>query len=243
MVKISDMEEPLQHILVVDDDERIRSLLSRFLKEQGFAVSAAADASQARAHLQNLCFDVIVLDIMMPDESGLEFTSWLRLEDKKVSSVPILLLSAKGELDDRIKGLDLGADDYLPKPFEPRELVARLKSLLRRAPKDEVKHSRDETVVFGDFIFNTETLGLTNQGQAIKLPPIELHLLTQLALAKGEAVDRLDLAASAPIPSTPRSIDVQVGRLRRKIETDPKIPKYIHTIRNVGYRLILGRVT
>ncbi|MGB0843144.1 MAG: response regulator [Alphaproteobacteria bacterium] len=231
------------HILVVDDDERLRDLLSRFLKEHGFIVSTAEDAAAARHQLKSLCFDLIVLDIMMPGESGLELTNWLRAQEETIAKVPILLLSAKGELDDRITGLETGADDYLPKPFEPRELLARLRSIIRRAPAIEEKIKTSDDVKFGNFVFNPESLELLCDGVAMKLPPIELHLLSQLALANGEPVGREDLAASAPIPSSPRSIDVQIGRLRRKIEPDPKIPKHIHTIRGLGYRLMLGWTT
>lgn len=233
----------LCHVLVVDDDERLRTLLSRFLKEHGFVVSVADDTTAARQQLSNLSFDVIVLDIMMPGETGLSFTNWLRAQNGDLAKVPVLLLSAKGEIEDRIQGLELGADDFLPKPFEPRELVARLNSLVRRAATGIEKTIAVTEVTFGDFSYNTQTLALTRNDQPVKLAPIEIHLMTKLSLAAGEAVDREDLAASAPIPSTPRSIDVQVGRLRRKIETDSKIPQFIHTVRGTGYRLLIGRGT
>jgi two-component system phosphate regulon response regulator OmpR len=217
------MEDLQSHILVVDDDTRLRNLLRRYLTEQGFRVTTASDAGDARAKLSALDFDRLVLDIMMPGESGLELTEALRREKQ----VPILLLTAMDEVENRIAGFERGADDYLSKPFEPRELVLRINAILRRAgaPPPSV----DPQVAFGGFVFDEEFVHLTSA---------ETYLLTALARSSGVAVNRDELAAENPEIGNRRTIDVQMTRLRRKIEVDPKFPRYLQTVRGTGYVLV-----
>lgn len=219
------------HILVIDDDRRLRELLSRYLGAQGFRVTTAKDAGDARAKLQGLDFDLLVMDVMMPGETGLELTRDLRRD----SAVPILMLTAMGEAEDRITGLELGADDYLAKPFEPRELVLRIRRILSRTetPRMEV-HA---TVSFGDCVFDTERLTLTRHGQRVHLTTTEANLLRTLAVHAGEVLTREGLSRESGEAGSDRAIDVQVTRLRRKLEDDPKLPRYICTIRGRGYVL------
>lgn len=221
------------HILVVDDDTRLRSLLQRFLRESGYFVSVAKDAMSAREMLQNYKFDLLIVDIMMPQETGLQFLEKLRKE----SRVPVILLTAMGETADRIAGLELGADDYLPKPFEPKELLLRLKNILKREPKIKVV----ETVVFdfGDCLYDAEKKELiSKQGEVIHITPVEQSLLTVLSEKSGQIFSRDELAEILGAGQSPRSIDVQITRLRKKIETDSKNPKYLKTIRGKGYMLL-----
>lgn len=227
--------ESLDHILVVDDDDRLRALLQRFLRDNGFVVSVAASAQAARQLMQSIAFDAMVLDIMMPGETGLSFIESLR----KSSSMPVLLISAKGEADDRIGGLELGADDYLSKPFDPRELVARLRSILRRqsAPAQATAVAPANSITFGRFRFDMERQELHEGDALVRLAPGEAQLLQQLARASGEAVPREDLGDGGTDVAT-RSIDVQIARLRRKIEENPRFPRYLQTIRGVGYVLL-----
>ncbi len=224
-------DDLLPHVLVVDDDTRIRRLLKRYLMENGFRITMAEDAASAREYLQSLEFDVIILDIMMPGESGLELTSSLR----EISEVPILLLTARDSADDRIAGLESGADDYLMKPFEPRELLLRLRSILRRTHQpidDDVKE-----ITLGDCRFIVARGELWRQDKLIKLTTAEATLLTLFAKNPGEPFSRLDLCERTGVAQE-RSVDVQITRLRRKIETDPKLPLYLQTVRGVGYRLV-----
>ena len=220
------------HILVVDDDTRLRDLLQRFLSDQGFRVTTAVDAADARAKLAAFAFDLLVLDIMMPGESGLELTQTLRRD----SAVPILLLTAMNETEDRIAGFECGADDYLPKPFEPRELVLRIHAILRRVPAEGPKPT--SRVTFGAFSFDLDREELTRDGDFVRLTAAEASLLKALARRPGEAITRQDLSEESQVSGNTRTIDVQVTRLRRKIEADPKFPRYLQTVRGTGYVLM-----
>jgi two-component system phosphate regulon response regulator OmpR len=220
------------HILVIDDDRRLRELLQKFLLDQGFAVTVAKDAQDARRRLQAFQFDALVLDIMMPGESGLELTEALRENNR----VPILLLSAKGEAEDRILGLEKGADDYLPKPFEPRELVARLRSILRR--REQPGSVISGIFTFGAFSFDLAKNELRKEDELIRLAPGEVTLLGTFAQRPGDPISRDELSDMVGTPGNLRSIDVQVARLRRKIEDDPRFPRYLQTVRGIGYVLL-----
>lgn len=226
------MSDDLGHILVVDDDTRLRDLLRRFLLDQGFRVTTAKDAEEARAKLAALSFDLLILDVMMPGESGLELTRSLR----KTSQVPILLLTAKSETEDRIEGLSGGADDYLAKPFEPRELTLRAKAILRRAAG--AAQESGGALRFGAFEFDLERRELRRDDEPVRLTEAESSLLTALARSPGEAVSREDLMAESPVIGNQRTIDVQMTRLRRKLEADPKYPRYLQTVRGTGYVLM-----
>lgn len=221
------------HILVVDDDRRLRELLRKYLTDQGFRVTVAADAADARNKLASLAFDLIVLDIMMPGESGLDLTESLRRTD---DGVPILLLTAMGEPEDRIAGLERGADDYLPKPFEPRELVLRIRTILRRVPQ-EAPAARE--VRFGPLAFDLERQILRRDGEEVRLTPAEAALLSLLARNAGVAVSREELSRHSDEAGNSRTVDVQMTRLRRKIEADPRFPRYLQTVRGRGYLLRL----
>ncbi len=218
------------HILVVDDDRRLRDLLRKYLADNGFRVTTAENAGAARARLAGLAFDLIVLDVMMPGESGLELTESLRRE----MGVPILLLTAMGDADDRIAGLERGADDYLPKPFEPRELVLRLRTILNRVqPPAEAP----ATIRLGECSFDIERLELRRGEGRIRLTSTEAGLLKTLALNGGLPLSREALRRHSAECTNNRSVDVQVTRLRRKIEPDPKLPRYLQTVRGKGYVL------
>ena len=219
------------HILVVDDDDRIRSLLSQFLRERGYHVSAAPHADKALAMLRSIAFDLLILDVMMPGMDGFELTENVR----QTKNVPILLLTARGEPEDRIKGLSLGADDYLAKPFEPEELNLRIQAILRRSIHTS---QGPQKVVFGDWEFEPGTGGLTRDGERVRLTSGELSLLTALAQQPGQPVSRLSLSETAAAGAGERAVDVQITRLRRKIEDDPKDPIFIQTVRGEGYRLV-----
>ena len=220
------------HIMVVDDDTRLRQLLQRFLTEQGFRVTAAHNAADARAKLAAMEFDLLVLDIMMPGESGLDLTRSLR----ESNDVPILLLTAMSETGDRIDGFECGADDYMPKPFEPRELVLRINAILRRArqPMGPVFVE----VEFGEFRFDLEREQLRKGEELIRLTSAEASLLKTLARQPGVPVSRDTLTEESPIIGNARTIDVQMTRLRRKIEIDPRYPRYLQTVRGTGYMLV-----
>jgi len=218
------------HILVVDDDRRLRELLQRYLSANGFRVTAAGDAAEARALIKSISFDGLVLDVMMPGENGLDLASDLRAQ----SDIPILMLTALGESQDRIVGLERGADDYLPKPFEPRELALRVTSLIRRARS--VRPPPHREVRMGACIFDPERGELTRGGKRVKLTSSEAQMLKLFAANAGRSFSRADLCARLKI-QLERSVDVQVTRLRRKIEDDPKAPRYLQTVRGVGYRL------
>ncbi len=227
------MQDDTPHVLIVDDDHRIRELLSGYLRRNGFRVSAAADAAQARARLRTLAFDAMVLDIMMPGEDGLSLTRSLRAEQ---ADVPILLLSALGETSDRINGLAAGSDDYLPKPFEPEELLLRLKALIRRGAGDGAgKAGRAACLRLGDYVLDVASGELRKDGRLLKLTSREREILRLLAATPGEPVAREKLLA--PTASSPRAVDVEIARLRRKLEDDPTAPRLIRTVRGLGYLL------
>ena len=218
------------HILVIDDDSRLRALLRKYLSENGYRVTAAADAADARAKLGGLDFDLLVVDVMMPGEDGLAFTESLR----RHSRVPILLLTAMAEPGDRIGGLERGADDYLTKPFEPRELLLRIGSILRRG-----RPPPTGDIAFGDFCFDLGRNQLRCDGRAIHLTTSEAALLKIFADNPGVILSRGQLSRGAGGGSE-RSIDVQITRLRRKIEADPKAPRHLQTVRGEGYVLWAG---
>jgi two-component system phosphate regulon response regulator OmpR len=218
------------HLLVVDDDKRLRSLLKDYLEGAGFVVSTASDAADARDKLSLLAVDLIVLDVMMKGESGLEFLARRRTDG---DATPVLMLTARGESGDRIKGLEAGADDYLPKPFEPRELVLRINAILRRQPKSAAQME----FKLGRWTFDPARDELACGDEIVRLSSVEAGLLRALAQSPGEIVKREDLIARQPLASNERTIDVQVTRLRRKIEADPKQPRYLITVRGEGYML------
>ena len=226
------LDQDTPHLLVVDDDTRLRQLLQRFLIEQGFRITAAHDAADARAKLAAMEFDLLVLDIMMPGESGLELTRSLR----ETSAVPILLLTAMSETTNRIEGFESGADDYMPKPFEPRELVLRINAILRRA-RQPVEQVIAE-IEFGEFRFDLEREQLRRGADLVRLTSAEASLLKTLARQPGVPVSRDTLTEESPIIGNARTIDVQMTRLRRKIESDPRYPRYLQTVRGTGYVLV-----
>lgn len=223
------------HILVVDDDRRIRELLKSYLQDHGYRVSLAASGEEARRHMAGLSFDVLVLDVMMPGESGLSLVKALR--EKKLD-VPVLMLSALSETRDRITGLSLGSDDYLAKPFEPQELLLRLQSLLRRSTP---KTSAQKTIKFGECVFDVKLGECLRDGKAIKLTSRERDILRLLSQKPGEAFSRLQLAMGGA-EENQRSVDVQINRLRQKIESDPANPKYLQTLRGAGYALFVDQI-
>jgi two-component system phosphate regulon response regulator OmpR len=225
------MSETDLHLLIVDDDERIRGLLQKFLVRSGFWVTAARDAAHARRLLAGLDFDLIVLDVMMPGEDGITFTRALREQ----SSVPILLLTAKGETENRIAGLEAGADDYLPKPFEPKELLLRINAILRRVP--QVEH-------LGGVRYDIDRGEMWQGDQPVRLTATEAQLMRIFAAHPGEALSRTQLVDDLSRgtgkdggQAQERAVDVQITRLRRKIETDPRQPRYLQTVRGAGYML------
>ena len=223
------------HILVVDDDRRIRGLLSRFLAANGYRVTVAQDAAEARAHMRSLAFDLMVLDVMMPGENGVDFARSLRDGD----DVPILMLTARAEAEDRVAGLEAGVDDYLAKPFEARELLLRIASILRRA-QPRVAKIETQSVRFGPFVFHVERGELRQGEEIVRLTEREREMLALLARAAGDSVPREALAGAGGAANE-RTVDVQVNRLRRKIEADPANPQHLQTARGTGYRLVLER--
>jgi len=219
------------HLLVVDDDRRIRVLLSRFLVGEGYRVTTAESAREARAKLEGLNFDLLILDVMMPGENGFDLASAIRAG----SAVPILMLTARDEKESRIKGLEIGADDYVAKPFEPRELSLRVASILRRVRPPSVV--APESVRFGPFVFHLARGELRRSEEIIRLTDREREMLRVLSASVGETVLRQALAGNGDSVSE-RTVDVQVNRLRRKIEQDPANPLIVQTVRGVGYRLV-----
>ncbi len=234
--KAAALTDDAAHLLVVDDDRRIRALLSRFLSQNGYRVTTASNAAEARVALGSLVFDLIVLDVMMPGESGLAFARSLRA----TSQVPILMLTARAEADDRVRGLETGVDDYLTKPFETRELLLRIASILRRAAPPPVAPQSPPLVRFGGFVFNLERLELRRGDETIRLTDRERDIMTLLSRAPSETVSRDALGGSSAAENE-RTIDVQINRLRRKIEVDPANPQHLHTVRGAGYRLLTDR--
>lgn len=233
------MADPTADILVVDDDARLRALLQRFLAEQGYRVAVAGDAAEARAAIGAMAFDLLVLDVMMPGETGLELAEGLRREGH---DTPILMLTARGAPDDRVAGFEHGADDYLAKPFDPRELALRIKTILRRAaPAQPVAALPSGPVQLGERWFDAERCELRGPDGTQRLTGGEAALLTALARRAGEVLSREDIAVALGTPDAgERSVDVQVTRLRRKIEADPREPRFLHTIRHKGYVLRPG---
>ena len=218
------------HILVVDDDDRIRDLLRRYLSGQGYLVSTAENAAQARDILRVCDYDLIVLDVMMPGETGFEFCSYVT----QAMDIAVILLTAKGEVEDRVEGLTRGADDYLPKPFEPKELVLRIEAILRRR---QPKATGEEAKKLGDWVFHVADQRLSNEAGDIRLTESEVALLSALMQKQGTPIPRDVLAQAVGLEGNDRAIDVQITRLRRKMGDDPKSPRWIQTIRGRGYLL------
>ena len=229
------MFQEVPHILVVDDDDRLRDLLQKYLNENGFRVTAAENAQVARAKMASISFDLLVLDLMMPGEHGLDFASSIREGALVGKDVPILMLTAMGETDDRITGLETGADDYMAKPFEPRELLLRIKSVLKRVPAES--ESVPKEAVMGDLRFDMARAELKQGEASIALTSGEENLLRILAEMPGRTLSREELSARLAMDGGERASDVQVNRLRRKIERDPKSPRYLQTVRGQGYIL------
>ena len=225
-------QDDAPHLLVIDDDRRIRSLLTRFLGSNGFRVTAAESAEEARRQLASLAFDLLVVDVMMPGENGLEFTEALRQK----STVPILMLTARSEAPNRIRGLEVGADDYLAKPFEPRELLLRITNILKRgAPPPP---AIPETLRFGPFTFHRDRGELKRDAAVVRITDREREILRIFAERPGETVGRQDFLKISN-GGGERAVDVQINRLRRKLEPDPSNPIYLQTSRGIGYRLLV----
>ena len=227
------MVKDCPHILVIDDDTRLRSLLQRYLQENGFAVSGAKDAENARMFLQQYQFNLLIVDVMMPGESGIEFLQKLRRDN----NVPAIVLTAMGDTADRIAGLEAGADDYLPKPFEPKELVLRINNILRRVPADNAQAK--QLLNIGGFSYDLEKKELVDgNGEIVHITPVEQSILNILGAKSGQIFTRERLAELLGAGQNSRSIDVQITRLRKKIETDSKNPRYLQTVRGKGYMLL-----
>ncbi len=226
------------HLLIVDDDERIRSLLQQFLVQSDYLVSTAEDAEQARTLLSAIEFDLIILDVMMPGQDGISFTAELRTLQ---NNTPILLLTARGETEDRIKGLEAGADDYLPKPFEPKELLLRINAILRRMPDLKEDQMMPKTLSLGHLKYDVVRNELWEGENQIRLTTTESQLMKIFTSALGEPISRVDLVTllGRDVSSAQdRAIDVQITRLRRKIEVNPGQPRYLQTVRGAGYMLL-----
>jgi two-component system, OmpR family, phosphate regulon response regulator OmpR len=229
-------DAPAAHVLVVDDDARIRELLRKFLTRSGFWVTVARDAAHARKLLEGLEFDILVLDVMMPGEDGLQLTAALRDH----MTTPILLLTARGDADDRIKGLEAGADDYLPKPFEPRELLLRIGAILRRVPRPVPRAEPPRTLQLGEVRYDVSRGELWRGRAPIRLTATESMLMRIFAARAHEPVTRQELVGDlggGVAEAQERAVDVQITRLRRKIEDDPRAPRYLQTVRGSGYML------
>ena len=242
------MSEAMAHLLVVDDDERIRGLLQKFLIRNGFLVTVARDAAQARRLLAGLDFDMLVLDVMMPGEDGIALTRAIRARPGLSGGVPILLLTAKGEAANRIEGLEAGADDYLVKPFEPKELLLRINAILRRMPTAKAQAPGPKVLHLGEVRCDMERGELWHGSEPVRLTATEAQLMRVLAAQPGEPVSRERLVGdlgpaeeaedrSGSEKAQERAVDVQITRLRRKIEADPKQPRYLQTVRGAGYML------
>lgn len=230
------MSEPAPHLLIVDDDERIRGLLQKFLMRHGFLVSVARDTAHARRLLAGLEFDLIVMDVMMPGEDGVEMTRSLR----ETLATPILLLTARGETADRIAGLEAGADDYLVKPFEPKELLLRINAILRRMPEPEPENTAPKVLHLGPSRFDIERAELMQGDEMIRLTATEVQLMRIFVDSLREPVTRARLVEELGRnkgQAQERAVDVQITRLRRKIEPNPKQPRYLQTVRGAGYML------
>jgi two-component system, OmpR family, phosphate regulon response regulator OmpR len=233
-----DIPDHAPHVLVVDDDRRLRDLLSRFLSENGYRVTTAASAAEARAKAESLVFDALVLDVMMPGENGFDYAKRIR----QASQVPILMLTARANTADRVTGLEIGADDYLSKPFEPRELLLRLGNILKRAAPTEApaSNSTPDVIRFGPFAFRPDRGELRRDEEVVRITEREREILTILGARLGGNVPREELAGGGAALNE-RTVDVQINRLRRKIEVDPANPVFLQTVRGVGYRLVIDR--
>ena len=230
------MTEMDAHLLIVDDDERIRTLLQKFLMRSGFLVTAARDAAHARRILSGLDFDLIVLDVMMPGEDGLSLTRSLR----ETLETPILLLTAKGETSNRIEGLEAGADDYLPKPFEPKELLLRINAILRRVPDTSAEDTAPKVLSLGPIRYDMERGEMWQGDDLVRLTATEIQLMKIFSAQPGEPLSRAKLVEELGRDrgqAQERAVDVQITRLRRKIEENPKQPRYLQTVRGAGYML------
>ena len=224
------------HLLIVDDDERIRELLKKFLMRNGFLVTSARDAAHARRILSGLDFDMIILDVMMPGEDGMSLTAAIR----ETSMTPIMLLTAKGDTEDRIKGLEAGADDYLPKPFEPKELLLRINAILRRMPEVTESDAAPKILHLGSIRYDIERGEMWQGDELVRLTATESQLMKIFSATPGEPVSRAKLVEDLGRDkgqAQERAVDVQITRLRRKIEADPKQPRYLQTVRGAGYML------
>jgi two-component system, OmpR family, phosphate regulon response regulator OmpR len=229
------MKEKMPQILVVDDDTRLRNLLDKYLSDNGFEVAAAKDAGEAREFLSNKTFDILILDVMMPNENGIELAKSIRQNSK----VPILMLTARGDSEDRISGLEAGADDYMPKPFEPKELLLRINNILKRVIKNSPSapdSNEENTCKFGDFVFSFSDSRLKKNGEFIHITESEAKIIAILGKNLGKIISREQLCELCGDIDT-RSIDVQITRLRKKLETNPKQPNFLQTARNQGYVL------
>ena len=231
-VRSAALSDDAPHLLIVDDDRRIRDLLSRFLRGEGYRVTTADNASDARAKLDGLKFDLLVLDVMMPGETGFDFAKAIR----RNSAVPILMLTARDEKESRIAGLEIGADDYVAKPFEPRELSLRIANILKRASPPPTPPA--ESARFGPYVYHLARGDLRQGDEVIHLTDREREMLRILANARGETVQRGALTGNGTVNE--RAVDVQINRLRRKIEIDPANPLIVQTVRGIGYRLVVA---
>jgi two-component system phosphate regulon response regulator OmpR len=226
----AELADDAPHLMIVEDDRRIRDSLARFLVNEGYRVTAAMSAQDARGKLAGLHFDLLILDVMMPGESGFDLARSIRAS----SNVPIIMLTARSEAESRIEGLQIGADDYVAKPFEPRELVLRIGNILKRAAPERTPAA--DSVSFGPYVFHFERGELRQGDIVIRLTDREREMLRSLGNSAGETVPRLALAAAGSVNE--RAVDVQVNRLRRKIERDPTNPLFIQAVRGIGYRLV-----
>ena len=236
-MKSSHQIDGLPHILIVDDDKRLRELLCRYLRDNGYRATAAANVEEAQKKSQLFEFDALILDVMMPGQNGFEYAQTIR----KDSAIPILMLTARTDFSDRIRGLEIGVDDYLAKPFDPRELTLRLNNILKRSPPSdsEQKEELDE-IRFGPFTFGFSRGELRQDGELIRLTEREREILVILGKQRGAVVAREELSTSES-DTNERTVDVQINRLRRKIETDPANPLFLQTVRGAGYRLVIDR--
>jgi two-component system phosphate regulon response regulator OmpR len=225
------------HLLIVDDDKRIRTLLAKFLSKNGYLTTTARDAAHARRLLAGLEFDMLIVDVMMPGENGFDFTRDLR----RSLTTPIMLLTARGEASDRITGLEAGADDYLPKPFEPQELLLRVNAILRRAPMERLQPAPPQNLHLGAFRYDIARAELWQGDARVRLTSTESALMKIFAAQPGETLSRSRLVMAlgqGNSTAQERAIDVQITRLRRKIEADPKAPRYLQTVRGAGYVIV-----
>lgn len=230
------MNKNLKHILVVDDDTRLRNLLGKFLVDNGYEASLAQNGQEANLLMMQHNFDLLIVDVMLPNQNGFDFTANLRQHSK----IPVIILTARGEPSDRIKGLEIGADDYMPKPFEPKELLLRINNIFKRTTNIEqnlLKSINDNKISFGEFNFNPQQLRLKKGEEFIHLTDNEAKILKILAENQGKPIARQDLCDLLPGIDDQRSIDVSITRLRKKIENNPKQPHYLQTVRNFGYIL------